>query len=131
MRSKNHIRLLTLVSIARGLFWIGGLPEYYQQYSASLMVLFDLIILPPICFLVFRSVKSSNPVNTFRNFFWWAFYISVPLFVYDYLFCGLYLGNGAKFLVKYWYLTVYYILPWIIFLPAGWILQRQYKITNG
>ena len=130
MRLKNHIRLFILVSIAWGLFWVAGLPEYYQQYSTIFMVLFDLIILPPICFLVFRSVKKSKPANTLRNYFWWAFYISVPLFVYDLLYCGLYLENGLNFLAKYWYISVYYILPWVIFLPVGWILQKHYKTVQ-
>lgn len=131
MKPKNHIRLFILVSIAWGLFWVGGFPEYYQQYSTVFMVLFDLIILPPICFLVFRSVKKSKPGNTMRNYFWWAFYISVPLFIYDLLYCGLYLGNGINFLVKYWYISIYYILPWIIFLPMGWFLQKHYKSVQN
>lgn len=133
MSLKNHIRLLILVSIAWGLFWIAGLPEYYQQYSVTVMVLFDVIILPPICFLVFRSVKKSNPEKIFQNYFWWAFYISIPLFIYDFLYCGVYLGNKIQFLTKYWYITIYYILPWVIFLPMGWFLQqheRQSKIKT-
>ncbi len=131
MTPKNHIRLFVFVSIAWGLFWVCGLPEYYQQYSTLFMVIFDLIILPPIFFLVFRSVKTSNPANIFRNYFWWAFYISVPLFVYDLLYCGFYLGNGLNFLSKYWYITVYYIIPWLIFLPAGWMLQKHYETVRS
>ena len=131
MKLNNHIRLFTLVTIAWILFWAAGLPDYYQQYSTRFMVIFDIVILPPICFLVFRSVTRSNPANTFRNFFWWAFYISVPLFVYDLLYCGLYLRHGLGFLATYWYITVYYILPWLIFLPAGWILQGRYRPTSG
>ena len=126
MKPESHLRLLVLVTLAWGLFWIGGLPNYYQQYSTAFMVIFDLLILPPICFLVYRSVKGSNPGNTFRNYLWWAFYISVPLFFYDLLYCGLYLGDGLHFLVKYWYITVYYILPWIVFPPMGWWIQKRY-----
>lgn len=131
MRPKNHIRLLVLVSIVWVLFWVGGLRNYYQQYSSTFMVLFDLIIFPPICFLVYRSVKNSKPENTLRNYCWWAFYISVPLFFYDLLYCGLYLGSGINFLAKYWYITVYYILPWVIFPPVGWILQKRYKLVQS
>ena len=57
MRPENHIRLFILVSVAWGLFWVGGLPEYYQQYSTVFMVLFDLIILPMGWFLQ-KNYKS-------------------------------------------------------------------------
>ena len=126
MKPESHLRLLVLVTLAWGFFWIGGLPNYYQQYSTAFMVVFDLLILPPICLLVFRSVRNSNPENTFRNFLWWAFYISVPLFFYDLIYCGLYLGDGLNFLAKYWYISVYYILPWIVFPPMGWLMQKRY-----
>jgi hypothetical protein len=48
MKLRKHIRLLIFVSLAWLLFWIAGLPEYYQQYSNKFMVIFDLVILPPI-----------------------------------------------------------------------------------
>ena len=131
MRYKNHWRLFVLVSTAWGLFWVAGLPDYYQQYSTAFMLIFDLIILPPICYLVFRSVRKSNPKNCFRNYFWWAFYISVPLFVYDLLYCGWYLENGIHFLGTYWYISIYYILPWIIFLPMGWFFQNRFNTIQG
>jgi len=125
MKPRKHLRLLILVSIAWALFWLVGLPDYYKQYSVTFMVLFDLVILPPIWFIVFRSSKYSKPGNAINVSFWWAFYISVPLFVYDFLYCGYYLGHGLQFLVSYWYLTVYYVLPWILFLPTGWLVERS------
>lgn len=124
MKPRNHLRLLVFVSIAWALFWLAGLPDYYQQYSVKFMVLFDLAILPPIWFIVYRSSKYSRPGNAINISFWWAFYISVPLFVYDLIYCGYYLGHGPEFLVLYWYLTVYYVLPWILFPPTGWLVER-------
>ena len=61
MKTHNHIRLLIIVTVAWILFWIAGLPDYYQQYSARFMMLFDLAILPPICFVVYRSIKKIKP----------------------------------------------------------------------
>ncbi|MBW2605230.1 MAG: hypothetical protein JRE28_13105 [Deltaproteobacteria bacterium] len=63
MKPRKHIRLLIVVSIAWLLFWIGGLPDYYQQYSATFMAVFDLTILPPIWFVIYRSAKHSEPGN--------------------------------------------------------------------
>ena len=137
MRLRKHIQLLTLVSIAWLLFWIAGLPEYYQQYSVSFMIIFDLAILPPIWFIIHRSAKQSKPGRGLKICLWWAFYISVPLFIYDLIYCGFYLGHGANGLTKYWYLTVYYILPWILFPPTGWLVEKgrtvkkMHKLTTA
>jgi hypothetical protein len=126
MEIRKHFRLLVLVSIAWFLFWIIGLPDYYQQYSNRFMVIFDLAILPPIWFAIYRSAKNSRPGRGLKVCLWWAFYISVPLFIYDLIYCGLYLGHSTTFLTKYWYLTVYYILPWVIFPPTGcWIEKKR------
>lgn len=125
MRLKKHIRLLILVSLAWFLFWLVGLPGYYQQYSMTFMIIFDLVILPPIWLIIYLSAKYSEPGNSLKVCLWWSFYISVPLFIYDLLYCGFYLGHGVNFLTKYWYLTVYYILPWIIFPPTGWIVEKR------
>jgi hypothetical protein len=86
MRLSKHIRLLILVTIAWFLFWMAGLPEYYQQYSITFMVIFDLAILPPIWFIIYRSTKQSRPGHGLKVCLWWSFYISVPLFIYEFSF---------------------------------------------
>lgn len=127
MKPGNHIRLLIIVSAAWVLFWVAGLPNYYQQYSTKFMILFDLAILPPIWLIVYRSVKKSKPGRRFKASLWWAFYISFPLFIYDLLYAGLHLGHGINFLWRYWYLTVYYILPWFIFPPMGRFIEKKHQ----
>ena len=72
---------------------------------------------------------SIPPGSGLQVSVWWAFYISVPLFIYDLLYCGLYLGHDIFFLSKYWYLSVYYILPWIIFPPMGWIIDNKSRLA--
>ena len=128
MRNKNskHLPFLAVVTAAWVLFWLAGLPDYYQQYSDRAMLIFDMLILPPIWYLVFRSLKRSAPGRGVVVSLWWAFYITVPLLIYDLLYCGLYLGYGISFLWEYWYLSVYYVLPWMIFPPTGcWIESRR------
>jgi len=122
---KNHVQLLSVVSAAWLLFWLAGLPDYYQQYSARSMFIFDLLVLPPLWFLIYRRVRSARPGRGLEVSLWWAFYVTVPLFFYDLIYCGYYLGHQAYFLNKYWYLTIYYILPWILFSPMGWIMDRK------
>jgi len=125
MNFRKHIRMLIFVSLAWLLFWVAGLPDYYLQYSFKFMVLFDLAILPPIWFVVYRSAKRAKPGKGFIICFWWSFYISFPLFVYDLIYCGFYLGYGIGFLLKYWYITVYYILPWLVFPLTGWLVDKK------
>jgi len=125
MKPRKHMRLLILVTLAWLLFWIAGLPDYYQQYSIQFMVIFDLAILPPIWFIIYRSAKNSKPGRGLKVCIWWSFYISFPLFIYDLIYCGFYLGHSIGFLTKYWYITVYYILPWLIFPPMGWLVDKR------
>ena len=125
MKFRKHIWLLFLVSIVWLLFWLAGLPDYYQQYSITSMIVFDLAILPPIWFVIYRSAKRSRPGNALKICLWWCFYISVPLFIYDLVYCGIYLKHSTAFLTTFWYLTVYYILPWVLFPPTGWLVEKR------
>jgi hypothetical protein len=125
MKLRGHVKILGVVTLAWVLFWLIGLPAYYQQYSLRFMLLFDTVLLLPLSFLLYWILKRTPRQYRTRLSFWLAFYISVPLFVYDYLYCSLYLGDGWSFLTRYWYLTVYYVVPWIIS-PAisYWINHR-------
>lgn len=131
MRLRNHLRLLIFVTIAWFLFWIAGLPDYYQQYSTKTMIIFDLVILPPIWIIIYHSVKKARPGRALNASLWWAFYISFPLFIYDVLYAGIYLGHGLNFLWSFWYVTVYYILPWLLFPPTGWLIDKRRHITSS
>jgi hypothetical protein len=89
------------------------------------MVIFDLAILPPIWYVIYRSAKRSKPGYGLKVCLWWAFYISVPLFIYDLFYCVIYLGHKTTFFAKYWYLTVYHILPWMLFPLTGWLVEKR------
>lgn len=125
MRLKKHLRLLLIVSVAWFLFWVAGLPDYYRQYSTVSMLIFDIIILPPIWLLVYSSARKTRSGRGLAISAWLSFYITLPLFFYDLLYCGYYLGHGISFIWKYWYLTIYYVLPWLIFPLTGWWVDQQ------
>jgi len=125
MKIKNHIKLFGIVTIAWMIFLILGLPDYYQQYSTGIMIVFDIIILPPIWYLVYKSAKRTKPGRGLIISVWWSFYITVPLFIYDLIYCGIYLGHGLDFLITYWYLSVYYIIPWLFFPISGFIIDKK------
>jgi hypothetical protein len=124
MKKRHHLRLLGLATLVWAAFLLAGLPEYYQQYSFGRMVAFDLFVLIPIS-VVLRSVLGRVPSQRrMRVALWIAFYFTVPLAVYDYVYCGLVLGFGLRFLLEFWYLTVYYVIPWILAPALVWLINR-------
>jgi hypothetical protein len=56
---------------------------------------------------------------------WFAFYFTVPLAVYDWLYCGVYLGHGIQFLDSFWYLSVYYAIPWVVLPSVALVLDHR------
>ena len=130
MRLRNHLKILIAVTIAWVLFLLAGLPDYYQQYSTRFMVLFDAALLLPLWLVVFLLLRYARRRSRFVLSLWYSFYIAVPLMLYDYLYCGIYLGHGLGFFGIFWYLTVYYIIPWIILPPTGLWLDRRMCSEN-
>jgi hypothetical protein len=116
-------------------FLLGGLPDYYQQYSTGFMVGFDLLALLPISSVLYFVLRGVAPRRRMSAALWIAFYFTVPLAVYDWLYCGLVLGRGISFLWEFWYLTVYYLIPWLlapaIVLPVNRIEGRQHAAADA
>ena len=124
MNLRSHIKISFIVAAVWGLFWLLGWPDYYQQYSTRGMVIFVIALLPLFWILIFRMLRSMKSKRIYKSIIL-TIYFTVPFFIYDYIYCGIYLGNGMKFLTKYWYLTSYYVIPWIMVpLTAVWIESR-------
>jgi hypothetical protein len=39
------------------------------------------------------------------------------------LYCGLDPGHGEAFVYRYWYLAIFYITPWLTFIPTAFLLN--------
>jgi len=115
LRKRSHIRLLLIATLVWAGFLAGGLPSYYQQYSTKFMVIFDLIALVLITGVMYLVLRRTRRSLRPKLALWVAFYFTVPLAIYDWLYCGIYLGHGMGFIVRFWYLSVYYAIPWIMF----------------
>lgn len=61
MKWRSHGRLLAAVTAAWAVFWLAGLPRYYQQYPTRTMVWFDLLVLPPALWLLGRLLRRFAP----------------------------------------------------------------------
>jgi hypothetical protein len=119
MRPATHAKLAAIAVLLWLAFWIGGLPDYYQQYSFWVMLTFCLALVPAIV-LVAWKVIGRVAVDRRRRFgFWLSFYFTVPFLLLDFAYCGLYLGHGWHFLIAYWYLTIFYILLWLLIVPIA------------
>jgi hypothetical protein len=127
MKIKNHIRIFIIATIVWFLFLLAGMPDYYLQYSIPPMILFVTILLIPISFLIVIVFKPIKQQKRLTIAFFYAFYFTVPLAIYDTIYCGLYLGYGVNFIVVFWFLSIYYLIPWILFPLIALVLNRINK----
>lgn len=126
MRAKGHARLFAIGTTVWAGFWVVGLPSYYQQYSSTTMALFDVILLFVLVWVLLPVLGKIPRERRMGVSVWMAFYFTLPFAFYDWLYCGIFLGHGMSFLWRYWYLTAYYFLPWVV-LPgiAQWLARMQ------
>ncbi len=124
MKLRGHIGFLLIASVVWAGFWIAGLPFYFQQYSNLQMIWFDSLVLIPIAAIAYLFLRRLRPERRLAIALWVAFYFTVPLAIYDWLYCGLYLQHGVQFLWKYWYLTLYYAIPWVLLPLIAFLLNR-------
>ncbi len=122
MRARGHLKLLVAATAVWLGFWVAGLPDYYQQYSTRSLVVFESLLLVPVWLAGFVALRARRRRSRMRRALAISFHFTVPLFLYDLAYCGAYLGHGLRFVVQYWYLTVYYFVPWAVFpLIALWL----------
>ncbi len=126
MPLKKHISL-TLYSFLTWLtFYLIGLPEYYQQWPHwthfILVILVTLLYFPVTYYSLKKYWDDGRHMN---NSLWLALYLTLPLFIYDYLLLAIYKDLGIMFVIPYWYLTFFYFSFWIQFPAVAWWMQRR------
>jgi hypothetical protein len=125
MTVKKHFYLLLQSIAVWAGFWLFGLPDYYQQYSTLAMAVGCTVLSVIVSLAALRILLLGHPANRMTRAFWYSFYYTVVLAILDTAYCGIYLGLGAKYLAQYWYLTVFYITPWLTFLPTAYLLRGK------
>jgi len=124
MKPAQHLSLLTQGVVVWGAFWVAGLPDYYQQYSQAALGVGCTLLSVAISLAALYVLSRGRPETRLSRAFWISFYYTLPFAVLDALYCGLYLGHGVSYLYIYWYLTVFYISPWLTFIPTAMLLRR-------
>lgn len=124
MAAGRHITLFVQGIVVWALFWLAGLPDYYQQYSPVGMAIFCTLLSVAISLAALFILRRGRPETRLPRAVWISFYFTVPLALLDWLYCGVYLGHGVFFPVRYWYLTLFYFTPWLTFVPTALLLRR-------
>ncbi len=123
---KTHLSLLIMSFLTWAFFVLVGLPDYYQSwsYGASVLTVIGVTILYiPLGRLLIKKMFTTN--DYFKNSIWLAFYLTVPLFIYDYIFIGIVIGEGIEYIPKYWILSFFYFSFWIQFPLIGLVMERD------
>lgn len=120
-----HVKTLVQAVLVWAAFWLGGLPDYYQQYSTTTLALGCILLSVLISLAAVAVLARGRDQNRLRRANWIAFYYTVPFAVLDTLYCGVYLGHGWGYLTQYWYLTIFYFTPWLTFPPTAWLLRGR------
>jgi hypothetical protein len=127
---RKHGIIFLQASVAWVVFWLIGWPAYYQQYSTVTLGVLCTLLSVAFCLFAVMILLPRRRERRMPLAFWLSFYYSVPLALYDWLYCGLYLGHGAGYLTSYWYLSVFYVSLWLTFIPVAFLLNRAPAVKD-
>lgn len=127
----SHGRLLLIAVAVWCGFWILGWPDYYQQYSTVALAVCSSLLSVAISLAALVAMRTIRPERRLAAAVRISFYFTVPFAVLDFACCGLYLGLGISFVQSYWYLTIFYVVPWISFVPTAMLLARNAERSSS
>jgi hypothetical protein len=122
MSLRKHVTLLLQAVAVWFAFWLAGLPAYYQQYDTATMGVAVTLLSVATSTAALAVLRRGRPGTRMRRAFWLSLYYTLPFAVLDAIYCGWYLGHGEGFVLKYWYLSVFYLTPWLTFMPTAALL---------
>jgi len=124
LNASSHAKMLIQMVLVWLGFWILGLPDYYQQYATAAIGAASAVLSVLISLACLAILVRTRPERRTNKALWLSVYFTVPFAVLDTLYCGIYLGHGLTYLWKYWYLTVFYVTPWLTLLPTAALLRN-------
>lgn len=122
MTPARHASLLGQAVTVWAVFWVLGWPDYYQQYSPTILGVGSTLLSVGISLWAVGALVPVAPAQRMNRALWLSLYFTVPLAALDTMYCGIYLGHGHEYLWRYWYLSVFYLTPWITLPPTAWLL---------
>lgn len=125
MSLRRHYKLLINATIAWLIFVIIGLPNYYGDWPFN-NLLYLSIATYFLIGLIFYSIIRKRTGNI-KLVLWAAFYFTVPFIAYDLIYIHFILREPADFLNRFWFLSVFYIIPWIQAPIIYLYLNKKYR----
>ena len=125
MNTKKHLILFLVGFFGWLFFFLLGYPSnYFTEWSLAEKIMLSLItffaVVPFLGCLVIIFLKGDY----LQTALWFAFYASVPLFVFDYIAVGIVQGQGLFFLKSHWYITIAYFYVWVELPLVGLALRE-------
>ena len=62
---------------------------------------------------------------------WLAIYMTEPFLAYDYLYLGMHQQRGKSFLTTHWYLTAFYVIPWLMLPGIAWMTSAPARSARA
>ncbi|MEM7385300.1 MAG: hypothetical protein AAF514_10175 [Verrucomicrobiota bacterium] len=128
MSPKKHGQLLLYSFVTWLTFYLIGLPDYYQRWpfwaKLTIVILVTFLYFPATAYTLKRFWQDRRYV---RNSLWLALYLTLPLFIYDYILLAVFWGLGIGFVFPFWYLSFFYFSFWIQFPLVGWWMEQGSK----
>jgi hypothetical protein len=131
MTRRKHVALLLQAVSVWLAFWLIGLPSYYQQYPTVAMAVASILLSVAISLAAIAVLQRCRDDTRMSRAFWLSVYYTLPFAALDTLYCGWYLGHGVDFLARYWYLWVFYVTPWLTFVPTAALLGRRIALSRS
>lgn len=130
----QHVHLFLMATTMWTMFFFAGLPTNYYQSWPIWGQLVGVVIIPAIAlgWVAYLRVRAMDAGRAAATSIWMALYFTVPFAIYDWLYLGMHLGAGWSFLSTHWYLSVFYIIPWLLLPLIGfWAGRRRVPFQQG
>ncbi|VEP12710.1 conserved membrane hypothetical protein [Hyella patelloides LEGE 07179] len=125
LHPNTHINLLIMSFVTWLVFVLIGLPDYYQSWSFNAQVIICVLVTVLYFPLTVFILNKFGNQEYIKNSLWLAFYLTLPLFIYDYVYIVLIKGDDISFVFRYWYLSFFYFSFWIQFPLVGWLIKQK------
>lgn len=133
MTPAKHAKFVLYSFVTWLTFYLIGLPDYYQSWPLwSKITICVLVTIAYFPWTIYSLKHFWDDQRHFVNSLWLALYLTLPLFIYDYLLLAWYKGLGIGFVVPYWYLTFFYFSFWIQFpITAKWLESKEAQAPSS
>jgi hypothetical protein len=117
IKASHQIYSFCLATTFWTLFFLAGLwSDYYQTWTwPTRLFIIDTL---PAALMVYAApalIKNMSKSSYRKSALILAFYFSVPFHTYDFIYLHLYKQEPISYLLNYWYLTFFSVVPWIVF----------------